>query len=315
MGARHVPRKASRRINSFDPSNHHTRVKGVVMFAKLSYTWDLMRSSWDVLKRDKELILFPLFSGIACLLVMASFVVPLIVTDAWRPPAGAETTAHKIAYYAVLFAFYFCTYFVITFFNTAIIASAVRRMEGGEPTLGTGFADAFSRIHLVAGWALVSATVGLILRIIEERSEKVGRFVAGLLGMAWTVTTYLVVPVLAVERKGPFDALKQSASMLRRTWGEQIVGNFSFGLVFFLLSLPAFAIGALGLVLGGKVVIVTCIALAVVYLVILALVQSTLQSIFQAAVYLYASGQPARQQMATHGFPVQLIDRAMAVKA
>jgi hypothetical protein len=285
------------------------------MFAKLSYTWDLMRSSWDVLKRDKELILFPLFSGIACLLVVASFLVPLIMSDAWRPPGGHATPAQKIGYYAILFAFYFCTYFVITFFNTAIIASAVRRMEGGEPTLATGFADAFSRIHLIAGWAVVSATVGLILRMIEERSEKVGRFVAGLLGMAWTVTTYLVVPILVVERKGPFASLKQSVSMLRRTWGEQIAGNFSFGLVFFLLSLPAFAIGAIGFMLGGTVALATFVGLAVVYLIILALIQSTLQSIFQAAVYLYASGEPARQQLATHGFPVQLIDRAMVAKA
>jgi hypothetical protein len=285
------------------------------MFAKLSYTWTLMRSSWDVLKRDKELILFPLFSGIACLLVMASFIVPLVMTDAWRPPAGTETTAQKIVYYGILFAFYFCTYFVITFFNTAIIASAVRRMEGGEPTLATGFADAFSRIHLIAGWALVSATVGLVLRMIEERSEKVGRFVAGLLGVAWTVTSYLVVPILVVERKGPFPALKQSASMLRRTWGEQIAGNFSFGLVFFLLSLPAFALGAVGVMIGGVAAMVTFIGLAVVYLIVLGLVQSTLQSIFQAAVYLYATGEPARRQLESHGFPVQLIDRAMVAKA
>jgi hypothetical protein len=286
------------------------------MFAKLSYTWTLMRSSWDVLKRDKELILFPLFSGIACVLVMASFIVPIVMTDAWRPPTGEDaTTAQKVGYYALLFAFYFCTYFVITFFNAAIIASAVRRMEGGDPTLSTGFADAFSRIHLIAGWALVSATVGLILRMIEERSEKVGRFVAGLMGVAWTVTTFLVVPVLVVQRKGPFAALKQSASMLRTTWGEQIAGNFSFGLVFFLLSLPAFAIGALGFMLGGTVAIAIFVGLAVVYLVVLALVQSTLQSIFQAAVYLYSSGEPARQQLATHGFPVQLIDRAMVVKS
>jgi hypothetical protein len=286
------------------------------MFAKLSYTWTLMRSSWDILRRDKELILFPLFSGIACLLVLASFIVPMVMTDAWRPPTDDNATmAQKVTYYAILFAFYFCTYFVITFFNAAIIASAVRRMEGGEPTLATGFADAFSRIHLIAGWALVSATVGLILRMIEERSEKLGRFVAGLLGVAWTITTFLVVPVLVVERKGPFAALKQSASMLRQTWGEQIAGNFSFGLVFFLLSLPAFAIGALGFMIGGTVAIVSFVGVAVVYLVVLTLVQSTLQSIFQAAVYLYASGEPGRQQLATHGFPVQLVNQAVVAKS
>ena len=121
------------------------------------------------------------------------------------------------------------------FFNTAIIACAINRLQGGEPSVGYGFSVAMSRIHLILGWALLSATVGLALRIIEDRSERVGQFVTGLLGMAWTVMSYLVVPILVVEQKGPFAALKESSVLLKKTWGERLVGNSSFGLIFFLL--------------------------------------------------------------------------------
>ena len=141
---------------------------------------------------------------------------------------------------------------------------------------------------MIAGWAVVSATVGLILRIIEDRSDKIGRFVAGLLGAAWTVVSFLVVPVLVIENKNPFSALKESAGLLKKTWGQQLVGNFSFGIIFFLLAIPAIAVMVLGFFTGSIAGIAVCIVLGVVYLIVLALVQSALQAIFQAALFLYA---------------------------
>ena len=137
---------------------------------KFSNTFSLMRASWEVLKKDKEILIFPLISGICCLLVVASFAIPLYASGNWRPPGDEATANQQVAYYAVLFLFYFCNYFVIVFFNSAIIACAVIRMGGGNPTVGDGFRAAFSRVGLIAGWALVCATVGLILRIIEDRS-------------------------------------------------------------------------------------------------------------------------------------------------
>lgn len=276
---------------------------------RFSNTFSLMKASWEVLKQDKEILVFPLISGICCLLVLASFAIPLFASGNWRPPAEQATTNQQIGYYGVLFLFYFCNYFVIVFFNSAIIACAVIRMEGGDPTVGDGFRAAFSRIGLIAGWALVSATVGLILRIIEDRSKTVGKIVAGLLGMAWTVVSFLVVPILVVEKKGPVTALKESTALLKRTWGEQLIGNFSFGFIFFLLSIPAFVLIALGFLAGSAMVIVTCICLAVVYVIILALIQSALQAIFQAVLYLYA-----RDGETPAGFETELLMDSMIQK-
>ncbi|HUK83392.1 MAG TPA: DUF6159 family protein [Verrucomicrobiae bacterium] len=279
------------------------------MFRRISYTWSLMRASWDVLKQDKTLLLFPLLSGVSCLVVLASFAVPMWLTGVWESPKHEATQAQQVLYYGTLFLFYLVNYFVITFFNTAIISCAVLRMIGGQPTVADGFREAASRLPQIAGWALVSATVGLVLRIIEDRSEKIGRIVAGLLGMAWTVVTYLVVPIIVVERKGPFAALKGSTALLKKTWGEQLIGNFSFGGVLMLLLLPAVGLFALGILSGSGVTLVLCILLAGVYVLALSLVQSALQSIFQAAVYLYA-----RDGTEPAGFSSDLLASAMRTK-
>lgn len=276
-------------------------------------TWNLMGASWDVLKKDKEILFFPFISGISCLLVLASFAIPIVMSDSWRPPAGEVETVHQVIYYGTLFLFYFCNYFVITFFNSAIVECAAIRMGGGDPTIKDGMRAAFSRIHLIAGWALVSATVGLILRMIEGRSRGVGRFVAGLLGMAWTIVSFLVVPAMVIDNKGPIDAFKESTRLLKRTWGEQLVSNFSFGLIFFLLGLPGLALIFLGIALSVKgganagVMLGVFAGLGVLYFLILSLVQSALHAIFQTALYMYA-----RDGAAPQGFESGILDGAMS---
>lgn len=280
------------------------------MGKKFSNSWSLMRASWEVLKDDKEILAFPLFSGICCLLVLAAFALPLLASGSWQPPGGDASTNEHVIYYAKLFLFYFCNYFVIVFFNTAIIACATIRLSGGNPTVTDGLRTAIARLPLIAGWALISATVGLILRIIEDRSEKVGQFVAGFLGMAWTVVSFLVIPILVIERKDPITALKESAALLKKTWGEQLISNFSFGLVFFILAIPAFIILTLLIAIGsGKTMTIIFIGLIAAYLIGLALVQSALQAIFQTALFLYA-----RDGQVSPGFERDLLANSLAEK-
>jgi hypothetical protein len=268
-----------------------------------------MAACWQVLKKDKGLLIFPFISGLCCLLLLASFAVPLYLTNHWRPPGHDAGSPQQAAYYGVLFLFYVCNYFIVIFFNSAIVACATLRMRGGEPTVADGFRAAAARLPVIAGWAILSATIGLVFRLIEERSEKVGRFVAGLVGAAWTVVSFLVIPILVVENKNPFTALKESTLLLKKTWGEQIVGNFSFGLVFFALAIPAIVLIFLGIFSGSVAAAALCIALGVIYFIVLALVQSALQSIFQAALYLYA-----RNGQVPDGFEADLLGDAMRTR-
>lgn len=275
------------------------------MFTKISTTWSLMGDSWDVLKQDKELLLFPLFSGISCLFVMACFAIPLFATNNFRPPTADASILSHVSYYLSLFAFYLCNYFVIIFFNAAIIACVRIRVSGDNPTVADGLRAAFGQIHAILGWAFIAATVGVILRMIEDRSRWVGALVASLLGLAWTLVSFLVVPVLVIEGIGPVDALKRSTTLLRQTWGEQIIGNFSFGIIFFLLSLPLVALFVVAVMIGGPLG-VALIVVAVAAGILLALAQSVLATVFQAALYLYV-----RDGRAPAGFSDQAMHNAI----
>ncbi len=253
---------------------------------KLANSWQLMKASWEILKADREILLFPVISGVALILVTASFIAPLFALGISGQSLLSEGS--NAVNLVVIFLFYFICYFVIIFFNCAIIACATIRMNGGDPTVSDGLRAAFSFIAEIAGWALVSATVGLILRSIAERSKLLGRVIAGLLGMAWSVTSFLVIPVLVNEGKGPLEAYRQSVHLLKKTWGEELIGTFSFGLVFGVLSLPAALGYALSVFSGKGALAAGFMILTALYLIILSVFQSALQGIFQAALYHYA---------------------------
>lgn len=258
---------------------------------KFGRTWALMKSSAGILKQDKELMLFPVLSGIFTLLLVASFVAPLFGSN--MLDNMDEGSQGEQLFYLGLFAFYVFSYFIVIFFNSAIIACALIRMEGGDPTIKDGLDAAVSRLPQIFSWAIVAGTVGFILRLIEERSALAGQIIAAVLGVAWTVTSYLAVPILVAEKRGPIDSFKESARLLKQSWGEQLIGNFGFGLMFLLLNIPAVLIFLLGIYIGGETAFVTFTALAVAYTLLLAVIQSALQAIFQAAVYQYARGGEA----------------------
>ncbi len=262
------------------------------MFERLANGWELAKASLNVLKLDKELLLFPLISGISCLIVLASFGVPLYFSGYFEMIAEDQQGTEAILGYVVLFLFYLVNYFVIIFFNSALVACAVMRFKGHDPTLGDGLSAASRRIPQILGWAAVTATVGLILKIIESRSERVGEIVSGLLGMAWSITTYFVVPLIVVEKAGPVDAFKRSVSIMRQTWGEALGANFGIGFITFLFCLPGIGLAVAGIYFigtGAGIVGGTLVGVGILVLLLVSLMSSTLDAILLAALYLYAS--------------------------
>jgi hypothetical protein len=246
------------------------------------------------LKSDKKLVLFPMVSGVGALLVLLSFGIPMWVLAA-KGIIQRDASGHwPVWIYAVIFAFYFCNYFVIVFCNAALISCALMHFNGEEPTLSDGFRAATARLPQILAWALVSATVGLLLKLIENANEKVGQIVSALLGTAWTITTYFVVPVLVVEKIGPVEAIRRSLQLLRKAWGEALVGGIGLGLFKFLLFLPGFLLFGLGIVLCGAHAVflgMLAIGLALVYMLLFGAVSAALDSIFLAALYQYAAFQ------------------------
>lgn len=259
------------------------------MFTRFSRSWELIKASGAVLRQDKELLLFPFFSAIATLIVSASFIVPLVVTGAFeRSIEGSEVPA-----LVFMFLFYLVQYFIIFFFNSALVGAAMIRLDGGDPTVRDGLRIAGSRVVQILGYAAIAATVGLILRIIEERAGFIGRWIVGLLGVAFTVATFLTAPILVSRDIGPVDAVRQSAALLKKTWGENIIGNAGMGLVFFLFYLGVIGIGMLFVFgvaqTGNAPLIIAVTAILVLAVIGLALVQTALQGVYSAALYRYAT--------------------------
>jgi Family of unknown function (DUF6159) len=260
------------------------------MFTRFSRSWELIKASGAVLRQDKELLLFPLFSAMATLVVSASFIVPLILTGAFeRSIASGDETA----FMAFVFLFYLVQYFIIFFFNSALVGAAMIRLDGGDPTVADGLRIARSRIVQIIGYAAIAATVGLILRLIEERLGFIGRWIAGLLGLAFTVATFLAVPILVSRDIGPVDAVKESAALLKKTWGENVVGNAGMGIVFFLGYLLVVTLGLtlvfMAATTSNAALILTVLGVVVLAIIGLALVQAALQGVYSAALYRYAT--------------------------
>ena len=263
------------------------------MFQTFSRSLELAKASLRVLRSDKELLIFPLISFVALVIVTLSFAVPFFLTGAITDAADGKV---NIAGAILAFLFYLVTYTVTFFFNTALVGAAMIRLDGGDPTVRDGFRIAMSRLPQILVYALIAATVGMILRWINERAGIVGQIVAGIIGFAWGIATYLVVPVLVIENVGPVAAIKRSASLLRKTWGEQLVGNFGIGLIFGLLALLVLVIGvALIYALAQVSVILAVVAVVATVLIVgaIALVGAAASGIFTASLYRYATqGDP-----------------------
>mgnify|MGYP001577239707 CR=1 FL=1 len=274
-------------LPSFAPGERPGRIRG---------SWLLAKQRWRVLMLDKELLVFPLLSAIACSLVLASFIAGVFATGNFRD----EKAQSDGILWLLGFIYYFVNYFVIVYFNSALVACAMIRFQGGDPTVADGLRAAGTRLPQILAWVLLAATVGIVLRAIQERFELIGRIVIGLIGAAWTIATYFIVPVLVVEKLGPFDALKRSVTLMQQTWGESLVSHVGIGAATGLISfLGVLLIGiasvALAVMTSSMGVFIAGVVAIVAFLVLAALVSSALTTIVLSALYLYAAEKKVPQ--------------------
>jgi hypothetical protein len=267
-----------------------------------SRSWQLTKLSFQVIKQDTEMLLFPLIGGIFSILYSAALLFPTIIVDFMRQgtaSGGGANVALNMVDVALIFATYLGLAFIATFFNVCVVYTTKTRFEGGDATFMDSLRFAFSRIVQILMWSLVSATVGLVLHALDRAAEKAGaigglilNIVRSLLGAVWSILTIFVVPAMVYENLGPISAIKSSAQTLRETWGESLVRHYGLGLMQFLfIALGVVVTIVMGVVLGklGGVGVGVTIAFAVVYFVSVVLIFNVANAVFNTALYAWAN--------------------------
>lgn len=264
------------------------------MFERMARSWRLYLASWAVLRSNRQLLLLPLVSVLAAGAVIVVFAAGAL--GAWFAAGQPELRDVRVPGlgYAAAFAFYVVMYFIGFFFNAALVGAALEHFDGRTPTLAGALRIAGARAGHLLGWAVVAATVGVVLKAIQERVGFIGRIVIAFVGAGWTVATFLVVPVLVSRDVGPLDALKESAQVLRRTWGENVAGRagmaFAFGIVHVGVVVACVGLVAGGVALQSGLMVALGVAVLVLATIVLALVHTALSGIYAAALYRFATG-------------------------
>ena len=247
---------------------------------RITNSIEIAKASAAVLRADKELLALPVISGIASMIVAATFLVPLVfASDGGELGGGA---------WILVFVMYVALAYITIFFNAALVDAANDRLKGGDPTLSSALYGARMRAGKILPWAIVSATVSIILRAIEERAGFVGQIVAGLAGLAWTVVTFLVLPIIVIEGVSVSDAIRKSSEMFRRTWGENLTAQVGFSILGFVALLPAIALVLIGVSVGAGVAF-AAIGVAVIWAIVVAVAMAALSVVFQTALYHFAT--------------------------
>jgi hypothetical protein len=270
-------------------------------FTRLSNGWNLAMNSFTVLKENRQLIIFPILSGISMLLVIGSFFVAVFAAAGWDFDNLRDTDTQNVVNYVILFLYYLVNYFVIVFFNMALVHCTHLYFMGEEVTIRKGLQFSMSRIGVIFAWAAFAATVGTLLRLLQDNLGKIGKIIVSLIGVAWSVTTFFVVPIIAYEKLGPLDAFKRSASLMKEKWGESLSASFSFGLVQLVFFLAAAFVCFLLCLISPIIGIILFVLCAFSILVVM----SATKMIFISAVYHNINGDPIKhfnQQLADNLF-------------
>jgi hypothetical protein len=259
------------------------------MFTTIRRSYTIFLQSLSVLRQDKEILIFPLLSGLFTLVAMAGLIFGGVVTGFFQRLAesGDRSLEANVLGYAALFVWYFVSWFIVLFFNVGVVACARIRLEGGDPTVADGFRAARENLKAIVIWALISATVGLILRMIAERSKLIGALIAKFLGAAWAVATYFVVPVMIFEKRGARESMASSTQLISKTWGESLVAAAGVGITIMLLGIGGLAFPIIGIFISPTAAIAG-LALTVLYWILLAIISSALTGIYRTGLYLYA---------------------------
>jgi hypothetical protein len=266
---------------------------------RIERSFRLVGQSYRILMQDKELMILPLISGTVMVAIVATVGLGFDLNT-------ARVERHGWDLYLPVFLMYVATYAIGIFFQAAVVAGATERMRGGDPTVGSALSAAGRRAGPILMWAVVAATVGMVLRMIHDRVGFIGKIVASLLGAAWALATFFVVPVLVFEDRSVRESFGRSVSVFKQTWGETVVGGTSLGAAAMCAWLTLVAIAGLVAWLVGWIALVVFGVGAILLMIFF----SALEGVYVASLYRYATeGRPPA------GFDQVLLDHAFVPKA
>ena len=264
-----------------------------ISIGKFNASVIIVKESWNVLKKDKEIMWFPVLSGFLTLIVVAA-----MATFFYFTLLGGSTTEFKIdeameinniVMYTTMFAYYLIIFFMVNFCQSALFIIVQGRFAGQDLNFNDGIQGAGKYIGKIFVWSLISATVGLILKIISDNFKVIGKVVAGIFGAAWEILTYFSLPALVIGNLSIKDSFKESAAIIKKTWGETLIVSFGVGLFFVAVVLLAIVI-SIGIIMLAPTtyVIILVSTIFVIFYIAMILLATTLSSIYKLALFNYA---------------------------
>jgi len=250
----------------------------------------LAKASWSVLKSDRSLGLFPVYSFLVTIALAALMGGLGWLTKGTSAPDSLGHTHYTATVGTIVVGIvgYVAIAYVQTYFLAGLVASANDCLSGRSTTVGQGLSVANSRAGRLLPWAIISATVSWIIQSLEQRAGLVGRIIIGALGLAWSVLTFLTVPIIVFEDVGAVTALKRSGTLLKQTWGENLFAQLGFGLLALGPVLLALLVGVLAVISNILVVQIVGVAVAVLIVVVASVVIYALGGVYRTALYRYA---------------------------
>lgn len=265
----------------------------VKSMGRFKASWTLFTQSLHILKQDKEVVLFPILSSV--ILMVIGVIVSISVWSSGLVDNSGDQTVITNApvFYGVVFIYYVVGYFVLTYFRVGLTAVVYERINGGDIDFKEGISRATNISGKIFVWSLIAGTVGIILKIISDRSKLLGKIAASLLGAAWAIVTMFIAPTLLLDNVSVWQSIKNSGSIFKKTWGETLILNISISIVSYIAILGIFSLfgvlamtslslglGAISLLVLGIVFVCTLIATSIIL--------TSLSEIFKVALYSYA---------------------------
>ena len=263
------------------------------MFERMRQGWQLTKKAWSVVREHPRLVRLPFVGGLLALIAALVIAGPGL----WLASSDVDSTTY--AGYVLIAAGSYLASCIVIFYNVILAAAANDALVGREPDVAAARRIAVSRIGTIAGWALVSAVVGVLLRVVRERFGAAGAIVSWIGAAAWGIVTFLVVPVLALEGIGPIESVKRSGQLVRNRWGQQVTGNVVIGGVAAIATFAGILIAVLGGVLlvsgatGSVAIGIVLIAVGIVVAIAAGVIAGATRGVFGVALYHFAAEEQA----------------------